>query len=131
MASSTTTITQLTSRLQEQASTYHPGDERVRQQLLATSAPLLRAIETPSERIARMCYADNFLFIATRVLVELDVFRIIANAKGPTKVAELAKQTGADEALLARLLKHVCTQGFASEVGADEYVASGITERIA
>lgn len=91
----------------------------------------MRAIETPSERIARMCYADNFLFIATRVLVELDVFRIIAKAKGPTKVADLAKQTGADEALLARLLKHVCTQGFVEEVGADEYVGSGITERIA
>ena len=132
MASSpATTITQLTSRLQEQASSYTPGDEQARQKLLATSASLLHAIETPSERIARMCYADNFLFIATRVLVDLDVFRIIAGAKGSTKVADLAKQTGADEALLARLLKHVCTQGFVEEVGADEYVGSGITERIA
>lgn len=132
MASSpATTITQLTSRLQEQASSYTPGNEQARQKLLATTASLLRAIETPSERIARMCYADNFLFIATRVLVDLDVFRIIAGAKGSTKVADLAKQTGADEALLARLLKHVCTQGFVEEVGADEYVGSGITERIA
>lgn len=132
MASSpATAITQLTSRLQEQASSYTPGDEQARQKLLATTASLLHAIETPSERIARMCYADNFLFIATRVLVDLDVFRIIAGAKGSTKVADLAKQTGADEALLARLLKHVCTQGFVEEVGADEYVGSGITERIA
>lgn len=78
-----------------------------------------------------MCYADNFLFIATRVLIELDVFRVVAKAKGPTKVTDLAKETGADELLLARLLKHVCTQGFVEEVGADEYVGSGITEKLA
>jgi hypothetical protein len=131
MASNNTTLSQLTSRLQDQVSTYTPGDEQQRQKLLATSSALLRAIETPSECIARMCYADNFLFIATRVLVELEVFRIIAQAKGSVKVADLAKQTGADEVLLARLLKHVCTQGFVEEVGVDEYGGSGITERIA
>jgi hypothetical protein len=131
MASNNTTLSQLTSRLQDQVSTYTPGNEQQRQKLLATSSALLRAIETPSERIARMCYADNFLFIATRVLVELEVFRIIAQAKGSVKVADLAKQTGADEVLLARLLKHVCTQGFVEEVGVDEYGGSGITERIA
>ena len=131
MASTTDQISHLTSRLQEQVSSFKEGDEQQRQKLLATSSALLRAIETPSERIARMCYADNFLFIATRVLVELDVFRIIAKAKGSTKVKDLAKETGADEMLLARLLKHVCTQGFVAEVGADEYVGSGITERVA
>jgi hypothetical protein len=128
---STDQISHLTSLLQNQASTHKEGDEQSRQKLLATSSALLAAIETPSERIARMCYADNFLFIATRVLVELDVFRIIANAKEPTKVAALAKETGADELLLARLLKHVCTQGFVEEVGVDEYAGSGITEKLA
>ena len=128
---STTSIVNLSSQLQEQASTYKEGDEQQRQQLLSISTQLLRAIETPSERIARMCYVDNFLFIATRVLIELDVFRIIAEAKGSTKVADLSEQTGADGMLLARLLKNVCTQGFVEEVGSDEYVASGITERVA
>ena len=126
-----TTLSQLSSRLQEQTLSYTPGNEAQRQKLLATTNSLLRAIETPSERIARMCYADNFLFIATRVLIDLDVFRIIAGAKGPKKVEELAKETGADTVLLARLLKHVCTQGFVREVGADEYEGSGVTEKIA
>jgi hypothetical protein len=58
------TLSQLSERLQEQASSYTPGNEQQRQKLLATTNSLLRAIETPSERIARMCYADNFLFIA-------------------------------------------------------------------
>jgi hypothetical protein len=127
-----TTLSQLSTRLQEQTTSYTPGNEAQRQKLLATTTSLLRAIETPSERIARMCYADNFLFIATRVLIDLDVFRIIAGAKGGSKtVGELAKETGADAVLLARLLKHICTQGFVREVGADEYEGSGVTEKIA
>jgi hypothetical protein len=127
-----TTLSQLSTRLQEQTSSYTLGNEAQRQKLLATTTSLLRAIETPSERIARMCYADNFLFIATRVLIDLDVFRIIAGAKGGSKtVGELAKETGADAVLLARLLKHICTQGFVREVGADEYEGSGVTEKIA
>lgn len=126
-----TTISQLSQRLQEQASSYSAGNERQRQELLATSSQLLRAIETPSERVARMCYADIYLFCVARVLIDLDVFRLIAKADGPVKVEKLAEQTGADPVLLGRLLKHVCTQGFVEERGVDEYGASGITEVVA
>lgn len=127
------TISDLSQRLQEQAASYatSSGDERQRQKLLATSHELLRAIESPKERIARMCYADIYLFIATRVLVDLDVFNIVARADGPVSVEKLGEKTGADPALLARLLKHVCTQGFVEERGADEYAASGITKEMA
>lgn len=124
-------ISQLSERMHSQAAQYTPGDERQRQKLLATSRELLRAIETPSERIARMCYADIYLFLAARVLIDLDVFRAIVNAGGPVTVTSLAKENGADPVLLGRLLKHVCTQGFVDESGPDEYVASGITRKIA
>jgi hypothetical protein len=127
-----TTISHLTSQLQTQASSLSSSNERQRQQLLATANALVRAIETPSERIARMCYADIYLFVAVRVLIDLDVFRLIAKADGGSvTVKKLAQQTGADEVLLGRLLKHVCTQGFVREVGGDEYAASGVTKKIA
>lgn len=128
-----TAISHLSQRLQDQAASYaeSSGDERQRQKLLATSHELLKAIESPKERIARMCYADIYLFIATRVLVDLNVFGIIAEANGPVTVTQLGEKTGADPALLARLLKHVCTQGFVEEKGVDEYAASGITREMA
>jgi hypothetical protein len=79
-----------------------------------------------------MCYADIYLFVAVRVLIDLDVFRLIVNAEGGrVKVEKLAQQTGADEVLLGRLLKHVCTQGFVAEVGGDEYAGNGVTGRVA
>lgn len=126
-----TTISQLSQRLQEQVSGYTAGDERQRQKLLATSAELQRAIETPSERIARMCYADIYLFVAARILIDLDIFRALSNAEDALTVAQLAQKSGADDVLLGRLLKHVCTQGFVQETGPDEYTANGVTEKVA
>jgi hypothetical protein len=127
-----TQISHLTTQLATQASSLTPGDERARQHLLATTNALVRALESPSERIARMCYADIYLFVAVRVLIDLDVFRLIVNAEGGSvKVEKLAEQTGADEVLLGRLLKHVCTQGFVREVGGDEYAGNGVTGRVA
>lgn len=127
----TTALSQLVQRLQLQASKYQPGDESERQKLLTTLAELIRAIESPSERIARMCYTDTYTFIASRVLIDLKIFRIIAHAKASIKVIQLADETGADVNLIERLLKHICTQGFVQEVGPDEYVANGVTQKIA
>ena len=124
-------ISQLSARLQQESSDYKPGDERQRQKLLATSAELARATETPSERLARMCYVEIYLFVTARILIDLDIFRILSNASSSMTVKQLAEKTNSDAILLGRLLKHVCTQDFVREVGPDEYVASGLTDKIA
>lgn len=125
------TVSQLSERLHQQVAAYKPGNESQRQKMLQSTTELIRAIETPSERIARMCYPDIYLFLAVRILVDLDVFRIISEEKSAVTVSQLAKKTGADGELLDRLLKHVCTQGFVQEVGPDEYAANGVTDKVA
>ena len=124
-------VSRLSARLQQESSEYKPGDERQRQKLLATSAELARAIETPSERLARMCYVEIYLFVTARILIDLDVFRILSEAGSSMTAAHLAEKTNSDVVLLGRLLKHVCTQDFVKEVGPDEYIASGLTDKIA
>lgn len=124
-------LSRLIHKLQIQAFEYQPEDEHRRQQLLATSNEIMKTIESPSERIARMIYSDTFLFIAARILTDLDVFRIISTEKSSATVACLAERTGADASLLARLLKHVCTQNFVHEAGPDEYTANAITNKLA
>jgi len=121
----------LVQTLQQQTAVYQTGNEHQRQQLLELAQQLMRAIETPSERIGRMCYLNNHLFFATRVLIDLDVFRILTKAQKPMAVAELATQTGADQILLERLIKHVCTQDYVRETGADEYEANDTTQVLA
>jgi len=124
-------IAQLSACLQHESSRYKPGDESQRQKLLSTAAELTRAIETPSERLARMCYVEIYLFVTARILIDLDIFRILSDADSSMTVAHLAKKTDSDDVLLGRLLKHVCTQDFVREVGPDEYVANGLTKKIA
>lgn len=125
------TVSQLSERLHQQVAAYKPGNESQRQKMLQSTTELIRAIETPSERIARMCYPDIYVFLAVRILVDLDVFRIISKENSAVTVSQLAKKTGADGELLGRLLKHVCTQGFVQEVGPDEYAANGVTDKVA
>jgi len=121
----------LTSTLQQQVDAYESGNEVQRQALLEVAQQLTRALETPSERIGRMCYLDNYLFVATRVLLDLDIFKSLTDAGRPLAVAELATKCGADQTLLERLIKHVCTQGYVDETGADEYEANAITKLLA
>jgi hypothetical protein len=124
-------ISQLSARLQQESSDYKPGDERQRQKLLATSVELTRAIETPSERLARMCYVEIYLFVTARILIDLDIFRILSAAGTSMTVKQLAEKTNSDDVLLGRLLKHVRTQDFVREVGPDDYVANELTDKIA
>jgi demethylsterigmatocystin 6-O-methyltransferase len=124
-------ISQLSVRLQQESADYKPGDERQRQKLLAISTEIARAIETPSKRLARMCYVEIYLFVTARILIDLDIFRILSDAGSSMTAAQLADETNSDVVLLGRLLKHVCTQDFVREVGPDEYSASGLTDKIA
>lgn len=78
-----------------------------------------------------MCYVEIYLFVTARILIDLDIFRILSNASSSMTVKQLAEKTNSDAILLGRLLKHVCTQDFVREVGPDEYVASGLTDKIA
>jgi demethylsterigmatocystin 6-O-methyltransferase len=124
-------ISHLSAQLQRESADYNPGDERQRQKLLAISTEIARSIETPSERLARMCYVEIYLFVIARILIDLDVFRILSDAGSSMTAAQLAEKTNSDVVLLGRLLKHVCTQDFVREVGPDEYIASGLTDKIA
>lgn len=124
-------LAQLSKQLQEQISTLKPGNEHQRQQLLKVATDIVRAVETPAERIARMCYVEIYLFVTCRILIDLGVFTLISNEGQAVTVARLAEKSGADAVLLGRLLKHVCTQGFVQEVGPDEYTANGITKTLA
>lgn len=124
-------LSSLVQDLQQKTAAYQLGNEYQRQQLLEVAEHLMRAIETPSERIAKLCYLNNHLFFTTRVLIDLDVFRILAGANKPMAVSQLANRTGADQILLERLLKHICTQDYVKETGADEYEANETTRLLA
>ncbi|KIM99318.1 hypothetical protein OIDMADRAFT_166945 [Oidiodendron maius Zn] len=124
-------LSQITSEIQQKATKLQPGNEQQRLSLLQSARVLVNELEKPHERIMRMCYHESALFMATKVLVDLGVFKILTEAEGPITAAKLAQDTGADCALVERLLKHIATEFFVHESGPDTYTANDITRCIA
>ena len=97
----------LAQNLQSRLSSYVPNNEEVRKSLLQSAWSLVHSLESPTERIARMIYAEPALFASTRILVDLKVFNILASSVNPQTATQLAQASGADPKLLERLLKLV------------------------
>ncbi|KAL5349386.1 hypothetical protein ACLOAV_005677 [Pseudogymnoascus australis] len=121
----------LSSKIQQEVSELQPGNERQRLSLLQSARALVNSLEKPHERIMRMCYHDSAIFMATKVLIDLGIFKILTKTAEPVTASKLAQDTGADCALVERLLKHVAIEFFVDEAGPDTYVANDTTWCIA
>ena len=124
-------LSHITSEIQQKATELQPGNEQQRLSLLQSARALVNELEKPHERVMRMCYHESALFMATKVLVDLGVFKILAETTEPITAAKIAQETGADSALVERLLKHIATEFFVHESGPDTYTANDITRCIA
>lgn len=110
-----------------------PESETQRLSLLESARALVNKLEKPHERVMRMCYHEDAIFMATKVLVDLGIFQILAKSTvaEPMTAAKLAQDTGADGALIERLLKHIATEFFVQETGPDKYAANDLTRCLA
>ncbi|OQE46935.1 hypothetical protein PENCOP_c001G00407 [Penicillium coprophilum] len=102
-------------------------DHTDRTTLLEAARSLVYALETPREAMIRYCWSQATLYAALETGVDLDVFAILSKDEKPKSAAELAKATGADPVLLARILKHLCAMGVILETGPNEYRRTGIS----
>lgn len=99
-----------------------------REKVLALSHQLVSALETPSETIQRMGWAEPARFAATQLAVDLNIFEKLEEAHdAPVSLSNLTKSTGADAALLARTMKHLSAMNVVGETGADEYISTPIS----
>ncbi|KFY01868.1 hypothetical protein V490_00739 [Pseudogymnoascus sp. VKM F-3557] len=124
-------LTHITNKIHQQASQLQPNNEAQRLTLLQSARALVNNLEKPHERIMRMCYHEGAIFTATKVLIDLGIFKILAEAAEPVSASKLAQDAGADRALVERLLKHVAIEFLVDEAGADTYVANDTTRCLA
>ncbi|KAF2035706.1 S-adenosyl-L-methionine-dependent methyltransferase [Setomelanomma holmii] len=120
-------VSQRIKKLQEMAPDAQPGNERQHLDLLRSARALVSQLEKPHEKVMRMIYHEPALFMATKVLADLGIFKILAVATAPVTASQLAQNTNADAHLLERLLKHVTTENYIDEVGPDTYRANDVT----
>ncbi|MCJ1391327.1 hypothetical protein MMC18_004190 [Xylographa bjoerkii] len=106
-------------------STDQPG---AREKLLSQAYELVSKLETPSECIQRMGWAEPARFAATQLAVDLKIFEKLKEVeeKG-VSISELESTTKADAPLLARTMKHLASMNIVSEKGADMFASTPLS----
>ncbi|KAJ5500268.1 hypothetical protein LT330_002256 [Penicillium expansum] len=98
-------------------------DDRIA--LLEAAQSLVYALQTPREAMTRHCWDLASTYASVEIGIDLGLFAILSKDEKPKSAAELAKATGADPALLRRILKHLSTVGVILEAGPNEYRRTG------
>ncbi|MCJ1303486.1 hypothetical protein MMC08_006296 [Hypocenomyce scalaris] len=102
-----------------------------REKLLDLTHALTSALETPSETIQRIGWAEPARFAAAQAAVDLGLFEELAgNGDATMTASQLASSKSADVSLVARILKHLSAMKFISERGADEYAATSLSNAL-
>lgn len=111
------------------------NDESKRLRLLEAAWMASFRLERPWDTMQRLTFCALPPNIA-QVGIDLGLWAALAERKSDddaaaASVGELAREVGAEEALLARLLRYAATQGMAEQVGPDAYRATRITQYLA
>lgn len=79
----------------------HQNQPGAREGLLALSHQLTAMLETPSETIQRIGWAEPARFAAIRIAADLKIFDALKEAGGDSvNISQLASQTGAENSLI-------------------------------
>ncbi|KAI1810418.1 S-adenosyl-L-methionine-dependent methyltransferase, partial [Poronia punctata] len=102
--------------------------ETERVSLLQKAKSLAMQLEKPEDGLIKMAFAGAEL-MAVRICVDLNIFAILAE-KEVTSAKELSTKTGADEALIRRLLRVLTATSIVAEHGAGMYGPTPWTEKL-
>ncbi len=106
-------------------------NEEARRQCLAAARSLVYALESPLEAILRLNYAEPAHAAAIRTAVDLNLFEKLEQGAGdPVTTSKLAESTGADPALLPRLLKHLAAMGTIYESHVDKWLPTALSKAL-
>ncbi|KAF5002767.1 hypothetical protein FGRMN_165 [Fusarium graminum] len=110
---------------------FSEDDQEARLKLMAKAKSLWQSLETPRETMLRQVWAEPSLHCALTAGTVKDVWTHVAKIQGPFKVADVAKEKNIDPVLLARLVRHVSSMGYITEVGQDTYEATNFIKSMA
>ncbi|KAF2232272.1 o-methyltransferas-like protein [Viridothelium virens] len=105
-------------------------DDRLRGRLLKAAQNIVPQIEKPNETTQRIIYTPLEL-MAGVIGSNLHIFEILSQTVSSLNTTDLAAKTGADPALLERLLKYFASLSMVKEVDAGVWAASRLTATLA
>ncbi|TGO85584.1 hypothetical protein BPOR_0383g00100 [Botrytis porri] len=119
-------IKTLTKEIQNAAAT---ADEANLKELLGSLRNLQYSIEKPEDTMQRVIHLHLVIAI-TRTAVNLKLFNFFDDSDGPMGLQDLASRTGADPALLARILRMLSSLEMIKETGEDEFASSQTSKNL-
>ncbi|TGO38262.1 hypothetical protein BHYA_0078g00140 [Botrytis hyacinthi] len=119
-------IKTLAKEIQNSAAT---ADEAGRKELLDPLRDLQYSIEKPEDTIQRVIHLHLVIAI-TRTAVDLKLLNILGDSDGPQRLQDLAVRTGADPALLGRILRMLSSLGMTKETGDDQFASSPTSKNL-
>ncbi|KAM7194538.1 hypothetical protein V8F20_007894 [Naviculisporaceae sp. PSN 640] len=105
-------------------------DEYTRHNLMSSLHDSAEELETPYDTLLRLMNASRQLALV-KLAIDLGVFESLSASKAPLSSAELAKPTGADPALVYRVVRYLVANRLVAEVGPDSFTARKSTHTLA
>ncbi|KAF2155442.1 S-adenosyl-L-methionine-dependent methyltransferase [Myriangium duriaei CBS 260.36] len=102
-----------------------------REQLIKSARSLIANLETPSETIFRMAFAEPARFALVRIAVDLKIFETLKAAQGsPVSVEDLAKPSNADPVFLHRMLRHLAAMEIIAEASVGHFHSTSFSDSL-
>ena len=106
-------------------------DQAQRRKALRLARLLCTQLETPMDHILRMSWQEPQYKAALKICIDLKVFDIIGKGAADfVSVADIATATGAEPALLHRVLRHLASMAALRERDPDCYGLTPLTEAL-
>ncbi|KAL8902670.1 MAG: hypothetical protein Q9207_004472 [Kuettlingeria erythrocarpa] len=118
-------LTILKKRLSDEAMNGPNG----RRKLMEAARRLANAIETPGESIQRLAYLPLHT-VVLQIGINLDLFKLLEQSSNPLSIQAIADQTGAEPALLQRILRFLAAIPAVKEVGPGRFTANSLTRAL-
>jgi len=100
-----------------------------REQLMNLAFSLAASLETPSEAIARIGWAEPANFAMVRIAIDLSIFETLKAAQGKSvTVTELSKPGNADPAFVLRMMRQMAAMNIVAEAAAGEFKATHLSD---
>lgn len=122
---------EILAKITASAEAFTRNEPGAREKLLLLSQQLTATLETPSEAIQRIGWAEPARFAAIRLAIELNIFGILERAGGAAiNVSQLASSTGAESPLIARTMKHLSAMNVVNEPNVDEFTLTHFSKSL-
>ncbi|KAL8922585.1 MAG: hypothetical protein Q9208_005089 [Pyrenodesmia sp. 3 TL-2023] len=100
-----------------------------RRKLIEAARNLANTLETPGESVQRLAYLP-LQTVLLQVGINLDLFNILQRSSKPLSTQAIAEQTGAEPALIQRILRFLAAIPAIKEVGPGLFTANNVTRTL-